>query len=509
MTRFVDHMLAARRSHYDQIDWGVTEPYQLEVQRDLADILPADVSSILDLGCGNGFLTNSLPHRCTTVGVDISSVALHKLAVPGCLASAAQLPFADQSFDLVMANDVLEHLLDDELTAAVAEIERVAKRYIITTVPFAEDLTVSRQYSPEDDALHHVNEHLRSFDLSVLKTLYGSFDLDSVVFSGSEWQRESRPVEAFNALMIELGASPLADHPEEAVLSHEDRTQIMQLLRADQARALGRTPEIIDWCRLRTEIMGLYRRRTAGRTARRVDHAIREKAKHAASIPFAAIDLSVIDFRHFDRHRQAWLPTMARFPYVVTTATVATTSLGARFTPSEGNSSWELRVGFFCKFEGKSRMEIAGTAEGEATLAVAQYGADHGYRNVATKSVTGAFRFSLDDIDISHSQYGALFSITGEGATVAFETIRIDAPEPTSRMIYAQPAEYLRVAGDEVDCFSQLPILRAGRAGSGMVRQAAPGAVPRRHKQLALVSPRQRNCSRHKPAFKIPAPDPP
>ena len=44
----------------------------------------------------------------------------------GVVADATRLPFADASFDRVIASEVLEHLVDDE--AAIAELARVLKR---------------------------------------------------------------------------------------------------------------------------------------------------------------------------------------------------------------------------------------------------------------------------------------------------------------------------------------------------------------------------------------------
>src|SRR5581483_11748226 len=182
--------LGERRAHYDQVDWDVVEPYQLEVRADLLDLLPPDARSVLDLGCGNGVIANALPAELTVVGADISIAALRRLSRPACIASALRLPFADGAFDLVMANDLIEHLPDDEFVVALREIERVAKRYIVTTVPFAEDLGASLEFTGAPAAPRHVNDHYRSFDLDILRELYKNFELDSVVFSGSEWQSE-------------------------------------------------------------------------------------------------------------------------------------------------------------------------------------------------------------------------------------------------------------------------------------------------------------------------------
>jgi glycosyltransferase involved in cell wall biosynthesis/SAM-dependent methyltransferase len=453
LTPAIDQTLAARRSYYDRFDWDAVEPYQLEVRRDLTALLPEDVANILDVGCGNGYIGNALAGRYTVVGVDISTVALRHLKVPGCLASAAQLPWADHAFDLVIASEVIEHLPPGEFDAALREIQRVARRYIITSVPFAEDLTAGRRYSVKVGALRHMNDHMRSFDLPTMTNLYREFELDSVVFSGVEWERESRPIEAFKALMTELGAAALADDPSEMVLSQDQAAEILCLLRADQARELGRAPELVDFCRLRTEIVVLYRRRSASGDGGKADNAIRRGAEVAAALPVREVDLNVIDFRQLDRHRQPWIRTMEPFPYVVTAAAAVATPQGTRFSACEAGASFDLKIGFFCDLEEKSRLEIAGVAKAETTLSIAHYGVDNCYRHLATRSVAGQFRMAVDNAEFSHSQYGVLFCITVAGGGLTLESARIAVPKPTRRAIYTKSVEYLHGDGAGVDCF--------------------------------------------------------
>lgn len=74
--------------------------------------------SILDVGCGAGFLTNSLAedgHRVT--GLDLSKESLnvarrhdHTHSVNYREGNALQLPFPDKSFDVVTCMDFLEHV---------------------------------------------------------------------------------------------------------------------------------------------------------------------------------------------------------------------------------------------------------------------------------------------------------------------------------------------------------------------------------------------------------------
>src|SRR5438309_6000888 len=107
------HATGARRtrvmsSFYERPElWGRTpEPYQVPARADLLDLVPPYVSSVLDVGCGDGFITNALPEHLDVIGVDTSHEALRHVTRPTQVASAAELPFADESFDVVLASDV-------------------------------------------------------------------------------------------------------------------------------------------------------------------------------------------------------------------------------------------------------------------------------------------------------------------------------------------------------------------------------------------------------------------
>ncbi len=85
---------------------------------------------VLDLGCGPGTyapaLAKAVPNT-TYYGIDFSSGMLAKHPRPDAIAQAdgQTLPFADHTFDVVMANHVLYHLPD--IHKAIGEIRRVLK----------------------------------------------------------------------------------------------------------------------------------------------------------------------------------------------------------------------------------------------------------------------------------------------------------------------------------------------------------------------------------------------
>lgn len=84
---------------------------------------------ILDVGCGTGANLKMLAEFGTAEGVDLSQQALEFCRERGLdgvrYGEAENLPFEDNSFDLVTALDVLEHLDDDG--AGLNEIFRVLR----------------------------------------------------------------------------------------------------------------------------------------------------------------------------------------------------------------------------------------------------------------------------------------------------------------------------------------------------------------------------------------------
>lgn len=109
---------------------------------------------LLDVGCGTGANTDMLAGFGRVIGTDVSTEALHWSRRRGLSSLARcrteQLCFADDTFDVVAALDLLEHV-DDDLKA-LAELHRVCKPggVVIVTVPAYGFL-----WSAHDEALHH------------------------------------------------------------------------------------------------------------------------------------------------------------------------------------------------------------------------------------------------------------------------------------------------------------------------------------------------------------------
>jgi SAM-dependent methyltransferase len=99
--------------------------------------------SVLDVGCGEGVLTEQWAQRLgdgRIVGIDLEDPELRmewdKRSRPNLeyrVEEATSLSFADDEFDVATAIEVLEHV--PEPAATLAEMARVASRRLLVSVP--------------------------------------------------------------------------------------------------------------------------------------------------------------------------------------------------------------------------------------------------------------------------------------------------------------------------------------------------------------------------------------
>ena len=110
---------------------------------------------ILDVGCGKAFLLYELTQVVPGVevrGIDISGYALAnaKEEVRPFLqvADAKALPFADNSFDLVISLNTIHNLYCYDMVAALREIERVGRKdkYLVVESYRTEEEKVNMMY---------------------------------------------------------------------------------------------------------------------------------------------------------------------------------------------------------------------------------------------------------------------------------------------------------------------------------------------------------------------------
>lgn len=157
------------------IDENVSEA-DIERVKLSANSIPADVKSILDVGCGGGifinYLLNSDRHYDRLCGIDRSNSALQHVKTEKKLAEINQLPFQNNEFHMVTCLEVLEHLSLNLYPSSLNELSRIAEKYILISVPNREDLKESLVDCPSCCTKFDPDYHMRSYDCEMVKRLF-------------------------------------------------------------------------------------------------------------------------------------------------------------------------------------------------------------------------------------------------------------------------------------------------------------------------------------------------
>jgi len=109
------HSTASRKETFHTL--SLVEPH----------LRPGDI--VLDVGCGSAYVTWQLAQRHAGAVLAVDIVDIRKKSTPHfALYDGIELPFDDESVDMVMLNFVLHHIPNDIKPRAIAEVRRVTRR---------------------------------------------------------------------------------------------------------------------------------------------------------------------------------------------------------------------------------------------------------------------------------------------------------------------------------------------------------------------------------------------
>jgi len=165
-------------SHYDnkklweELNLSESNKERIKV---LIEMIPKDVNSVADIGCGNGMFLNELKKNLKIkelVGIDFSEKAMEGVTTEKIVGDITEIPISDNKYDLVSALEVLEHLNTGEYLRAKEELARVSKKYILVSVPFNEDLELEFFKCPNCKTRYNTAHHKRTFSSRDIEELF-------------------------------------------------------------------------------------------------------------------------------------------------------------------------------------------------------------------------------------------------------------------------------------------------------------------------------------------------
>jgi SAM-dependent methyltransferase len=167
------------RAYYENFNWEeakLSEKLGSKIQK-IISIIPGDVNSILDVGCGDGVISKGLQTKYKVFATDRSINSLKYVETEKFQSSTDNLPVQTQSIDLVFSSEMIEHLPDEIFYNALDEFRRVSKKYIMLTFPNNENLEKNLVQCPNCNSRFNKSYHLRSITANSIQVFFSEYKL--------------------------------------------------------------------------------------------------------------------------------------------------------------------------------------------------------------------------------------------------------------------------------------------------------------------------------------------
>lgn len=138
---------------------------------------PRKVGRVLDVGCGSAWVAAHFANKGAEVySMDISTVNPEKAVVNypfeghyGVVADVFHLPFQENTFDLIVASEIIEHVADPAMFLRSLLPALTTDGVLVVTTPHAEKLAYSLCIHCNQPTPHHA--HLHSFTEASIREL--------------------------------------------------------------------------------------------------------------------------------------------------------------------------------------------------------------------------------------------------------------------------------------------------------------------------------------------------
>ena len=148
--------------------------------------------SVLDVGCAYGFVVKRFQELgVPATGVEYSSYAVSRAVTQEIIEGDVRdlSRFKNNSFDLVLGTELLEHVPEDDLFKAVKEMHRVAKRFVFLLICTAGSDHIESRGGRGDPS--HITMKTRQWWEAFFKRLDIKRDLEKEKFANDHKQSKS------------------------------------------------------------------------------------------------------------------------------------------------------------------------------------------------------------------------------------------------------------------------------------------------------------------------------
>lgn len=186
--------------------------------RDLISLIQDEKGgTIIDIGARDGYLSKLLADYFESVtALDIVKPSIEHEKVICVQGDATDLAFPNNAFDVVFCAEVLEHIPPQLLQKACAELERIAKQFILIGAPYKQDIRVGRTTCYTCMKKNPPFGHVNVFDEKRLTRLFSNSDVKKLTFIGKNMEVTN----FISTFLMDLAGNPFGFYHQEEPCVH-------------------------------------------------------------------------------------------------------------------------------------------------------------------------------------------------------------------------------------------------------------------------------------------------
>ncbi|MEZ5490770.1 MAG: class I SAM-dependent methyltransferase [Gammaproteobacteria bacterium] len=184
---------------------------------DLMRLVPDHLETALDIGARDGFIAEQLASKVSAVtALDLETPTISDERIRCIKGDITSLDLPNNSYELALCAEVLEHIPPDKLTLACTELTRVSSRYLLIGVPYKQDTRVGRTTCQTCGQKNPPWGHVNSFSKSKLQALFNTCNLVEVSYIGKSKERTN----SLSCWLMDLAGNPYGTYSQDEPCIH-------------------------------------------------------------------------------------------------------------------------------------------------------------------------------------------------------------------------------------------------------------------------------------------------
>ncbi len=185
--------------------------------KDLKRLMPRHCKTALEIGARDGYLSHQLAHyfeTLTALDLHLPNIK-HERIVP-VKGDVTALEFSDNTFDVSICTEVLEHIPKHKLQNAAKELMRVTRHNILIGVPYKQDTRVGRTTCASCGNINPPWGHVNVFDKNDLVQLFRGMRVAEVSYIGLSKEKTN----FLSTKLMDIAGNPWGTYEQDETCVH-------------------------------------------------------------------------------------------------------------------------------------------------------------------------------------------------------------------------------------------------------------------------------------------------